>query len=629
MGWSRGTVAAVTAVGLGAALLTACTGDADSDGVDDDRADRAAVAVQALTDAWVALDADAFGAATDDPAAARRAWSAMAEELAVEAAAVEPLDALVCLGEACSQRLAVAVTLTGIGTWEFDTVATVRTDADAVSWDPGLLHPDLTAGTAFERTRTLPPRASILDRTGDLLTAIQPAFRVGVEPGEARPATYPRLAGLLGIDGDALRERARAAEPEWFVDAITLRLSDWRPVREQVLDVPGVVIDYVRLPLTPTSTWGRAVLGSVSPATEDTLEGASDLALATDLVGSSGLQAAYEEQLAGTPGGSVALVDARSGDREQVLWRQPTERGEPLRTTLSYPVQQAGERAVSQQDKTTALVAVDARTGEVLADVNGPEITSYDTGLVGEYPPGSTFKVVSSAALLQAGQRADEQVACPSTTVVDGKQFRNYEFSSLPAGSTFADAIAASCNTTVVDRADSLGDRSMAEAAAQLGVGAEWDLPLPAYPGSVPPSTSLVDRAASMIGQGRVLASPLGMALVAATVASGQARTPSLLPDQGGEAVGSLPQPVLADLRRIMRLVVTEGTASSLRGLPGVAAKTGTAEYGTETPLRTHGWMIGYRGDLAFACLVVDGSGGNAAAGPVVRAFLDAAPRRW
>jgi cell division protein FtsI/penicillin-binding protein 2 len=76
-----------------------------------------------------------------------------------------------------------------------------------------------------------------------------------------------------------------------------------------------------------------------------------------------------------------------------------------------------------------------------------------------------------------------------------------------------------------------------------------------------------------------------------------------------------------------MRMVVTQGTASSLRGLPGgVTAKTGTAEYGTADPPRTHGWMIGYRGDVAFACLVVDGAGGNSDAGPVVRRFLESAP---
>jgi cell division protein FtsI/penicillin-binding protein 2 len=131
-----------------------------------------------------------------------------------------------------------------------------------------------------------------------------------------------------------------------------------------------------------------------------------------------------------------------------------------------------------------------------------------------------------------------------------------------------------------------------------------------------------------MIGQGRVLMSPLGMALVAAAIDSGQARTPSLIPGEGGEPVGDpLPDAIADDLRQIMRMVVTQGTASSLRGLPGgVAAKTGTAEYGTADPPRTHGWMIGYRGDVAFACLVVNGEGGNSDAGPVVRRFLELAP---
>ncbi|MGH3481491.1 MAG: penicillin-binding transpeptidase domain-containing protein, partial [Nocardioidaceae bacterium] len=152
--------------------------------------------------------------------------------------------------------------------------------------------------------------------------------------------------------------------------------------------------------------------------------------------------------------------------------------------------------------------------------------------------------------------------------------------------------------------------------------------PLDAYSGSVPANNSLVDKAASMIGQGRVLMSPLGMALVAAAVDSGQARSPSLIVGEGGDPVGEpLPDAIASDLRRILRMVVTEGTASSLRGLPGdVAAKTGTAEYGTADPPRTHGWMIGYRGDVAFACLVVDGEGGNSDAGPIVRRFLELAP---
>jgi cell division protein FtsI/penicillin-binding protein 2 len=115
------------------------------------------------------------------------------------------------------------------------------------------------------------------------------------------------------------------------------------------------------------------------------------------------------------------------------------------------------------------------------------------------------------------------------------------------------------------------------------------------------------------------------MASVAATARTGTAYAPSLLLDQPGEVLGALPPGVSADLREMMRLVVSQGTASSLRGLGAVGAKTGTAEYGDGS--RTHGWMIGYRDDLAFACVVVDGESGNGVAGPVVRAFLQGVPR--
>jgi len=626
----RRLTAAGAVLGL---LMAGCTGDDDgagSDGGDD--AARTSDAVAAVADAWSGLEPRAFGAATDSPAPAREGLGAMVDDLQVTDAEATADGDPTCTGSTCRQTVRVTLELAGIGSWGYDTTAVVDVSADdpTVAWEPRLLHPRHTRETAFDRVRRLPPRAPILDRKRYLLTSQKPVFRVGVEPRKARPATYPRLERLLDIDGTALRERARAADPSWFVDVITLRLDDYRPVRERLFQIPGVVVDFTRLSLGPSSTWGRAVLGSVAPATKDTLARASQLALNTDMIGSSGLQAAYEQQLAGTPGGVVTLVDETSGTRQAVLWRTPAVKGEPLQTTLSYDIQQAGEEAVAGQDKTTVLVAVDARTGQVLADVNGPEITSYDTGLVGRYPPGSTFKVASAAALIEAGQDVNDPVECPSTTVVDGKSFKNYEFSSLPEGSTFADAIAASCNTTVVDRADDLADDSLRDMSRRFGVAADWHLPLPAYAGSVPVATSLVDRAASMIGQGRVLMSPLGMALVAAAVSSGQARTPSLVSGDGGDAVGSLPRSTVRDLQRIMRLVVTEGTASSLRGLPGdVAAKTGTAEYGDEPPLSTHGWMIGYRGHLAFACLVVDGEGGNSDAGPVVRTFLREAPRSW
>jgi len=623
----RRTWAAVIAAVVATTALAACTGD------DPEPPDQAAAApIAPLAAAWAERDLTAFGDLTDDAAAAAKALRRLDEDLGLGLTTVTPQGEPDCDESGCTQSLEVEAQVNGIGTWTYGTTATTVRVADAwkVAWSPSLLHPDLTADTALQRTREVPARAQILDRQGRELTSNRRVYRIGVVPAETKPGSYDALAALLDVDGPALRQRAKAAEPEWFVDVITLRSSDYAPVRSELLRVPGVAVDPGRLPLAPTSSWGRAVLGTVGPATAETMQYAGPLMLDTDMVGASGLQAAYEEQLAGTPGGTVALVDRRTGEQREVLWRARPVEGQPLRTTLDYRFQDAAEQALAGQTKTTVLVAVDARTGEVLADANGPDVTSYNTGFVGQYPPGSTFKVVSSAALLTGGQDLEEQVACPSTTVVDGKRFKNYEFTSLSAGTTFADALAASCNTTVVGLADTLDNAALSRTAQDLfGIGAEWDLPLEAYSGSVPRAASLVDRAASMIGQGRVLMSPLSLAMVAATVASGQARSPALVPDQGGQPVADpLPGQLADDLRTIMRLVVTEGTATSLRGLSGdIGAKTGTAEIGSADPPSTHGWLIGFRDDVAFACLVVKGAGGNSDAGPVVRRFLELAPR--
>jgi cell division protein FtsI/penicillin-binding protein 2 len=98
-------------------------------------------------------------------------------------------------------------------------------------------------------------------------------------------------------------------------------------------------------------------------------------------------------------------------------------------------------------------------------------------------------------------------------------------------------------------------------------------------------------------------------------------------PAAAAPPAGPLAPEVVAQLRELMREVVVSGTATVLAPVPGeVHAKTGTAEYGTDTPPRTHAWMIGYRGDLAFAVLVEDGGFGAEAAGPIAARFLTAVP---
>jgi cell division protein FtsI/penicillin-binding protein 2 len=284
--------------------------------------------------------------------------------------------------------------------------------------------------------------------------------------------------------------------------------------------------------------------------------------------------------------------------------------------------------------------------------VNTP-VDGYNRALLGRYPPGSTFKVVTAEALLAGGLRPGDPVDCPEQARIGGRAFGNFEDEVL-GRIPFSSAFAHSCNTAFVQQAARRldGDELLA-AAARFGFGLEPSPGIPAVTSRVPTPSDKADLAAESFGQGRVTASPLQMALVAATVAEGRWRPPTLVSGEAaesGEAAGSggspgsggsdgsrsndsggseparSPEPldaaVAKTLRTLMRQVVTEGTAAPAN-LPGnVGGKTGTAEFGTGDPLPTHAWFIGFRGDLAFAVVVEDGGVGGRVAAPVAARFL-------
>ncbi len=173
-----------------------------------------------------------------------------------------------------------------------------------------------------------------------------------------------------------------------------------------------------------------------------------------------------------------------------------------------------------------------------------------------------------------------------------------------------------------------LTGQQLARTGKEFGFGTDWELGLDSYSGSVPADDDLVTRAADMIGQGKVVASPLMMAMTAAAVDSGVSRTPTLLPGEAsGRRLTELDQDTVSQLQKMMRLVVTEGTGTAvdLPGLP-VYAKTGTAEFQQGNGTGTNAWMIGYRGDVAFAVLVEGGSSGAHDAAPIVDSVLTQLP---
>ncbi len=200
-----------------------------------------------------------------------------------------------------------------------------------------------------------------------------------------------------------------------------------------------------------------------------------------------------------------------------------------------------------------------------------------------------------------------------------GKVFKNFEGEAL--GSTdFIQAFAHSCNTAFIQMALKLSASAIPSMAATLGFGAKYSFPVPLAVSQFPKPVDDADRAASAIGQGRDLATPLQMATVAAAADTGVWHAPVLVAGQAGPS-HRLPKGVSANLTKAMRLVVTEGTGTAAN-IPGqdVHGKTGTAEFGTSG--QTHAWFIGFRGNLAFAVIVPGGGVGGEVAAPIAARFL-------
>ncbi|GAA2286592.1 hypothetical protein GCM10010149_35950 [Nonomuraea roseoviolacea subsp. roseoviolacea] len=298
----------------------------------------------------------------------------------------------------------------------------------------------------------------------------------------------------------------------------------------------------------------------------------------------------------------------------------------PLKTTIDLKVHRAGAAALEGVDKPASLVALRPSTGEILAVVNKPG--GFNRALLGKYPPGSTFKVVTASALVADGAKPDARVQCPAEQNIGGFPFHNAGFKDYGT-LAFRDAFAHSCNTTFgAMSVDRLGADRLAGVAASFGFGAAITPGVPAVKAEFPAPKDDTDLASASIGQGRVLASPLNMASVAAAIAAGAWWPPRLVPEERMPDHTLRPRPleknVVRALRDLMPAVVTDGTAQAVSFPEGTAGKTGTAEYGSGKEPPAHSWFVGYRGDLAFAVIVEGGGAGSAVAAPVAARFLKA-----
>jgi hypothetical protein len=566
--------------------------------------------VEAFVSAWSAGNDAGAAALTDDPEAA-------AEGLAAARAALEPVGLAATPGQVreATDRATASVDVRwdlGSGrTWsylgELELVAVPdRDEGWLVHWAPTVVHPQLAAGQQLAVRTDQPQPAPVVDRAGVPLLEPTPVVTVLLDrlaTGDL-PAVAGALAGALSPLDDQITATsiadgaARTPDGQAYTVAV-LRERDYLGVKNAIHELPGVRFNTGQRLLAPDADYARQVLPAVR----------NDMAA----------------QLDGIPGWSVLLTDP-AGNPISTLAEGAPQPGATVGVSLDRAVQTAAEDAVQPLPQQAMLVALAPSTGEVLAvaqndaaDAEGP------LALTGRYPPGSTFKIATAdAAVAEAGLTPVSPVPCPAATVVGGRPIPNkggFDLGTVPLQTAFA----RSCNTTFAQLGAQLGQDALPAAALRLGLGADYVVPaLTTVTGSVPASADPVQRAEDGIGQGQVLASPLGMALVAATVARGAPVVPELVRGRPTEVIRAADDPdpaVLTQVRQMMRAVVTEGTATQLAPLGEVYGKTGTAEFTGDG--RAHGWFVGYRGDLAFAVLVVDG-GSSTVAVDVAARFLSA-----
>jgi cell division protein FtsI/penicillin-binding protein 2 len=533
-------------------------------------------------------------------------------------------------GATASEPITERLTLAGLGTVVIKSTLhlVLRQGRWLIAWSPATIAPRLRASDRLVLRKTWPARAAILGAgpggSGDgvPLTIQGNVVTVGVEGALIKNATRLRSALLsAGAPGDAVSTAIAAARhhPTFFEPVFTVSRARYDQIRPAIYPVPGTVFQSggARSAVTPGLASG--VVGTVGPATAQELRRLGAPYDAASQVGQAGLEQADERRLAGTPAVTVAIV--RGGRTVATLASLPAHPGTPVRTTIDPAVQNAAEAALSGEKKSAALVAVRASTGEVLAAVS-VNAGGFDQAIDGGFPPGSTFKVITSAALITRGLGPRSAASCPAKATIDGEVFRNAE-GEAPVGNLLQ-AFTESCNTAFIRLAASrLTAADLPAAAAMFGVGKRPHLGLTAFGGSVPRPADQADLAATSIGQGRVLFSPLGMAMVAAAADTGTVRAPRLVSGSAAASPGHLPAAVVSGLHQMMASVVTRGTAAG-QGLPsGTYAKTGTAEYGTTKPLKIDAWLMGFKDDIAFAAIVVNSSGnGGPTCGPIVARFL-------
>lgn len=543
----------------------------------------------------------------------------------------------------------------------------------------------LADGNRIRLVSTSAPRGVIYDRNDVPLVNNRPAFTVELLPSlePVSPEVVDRLAKLLNLNAEDINNKI--ANHSGF-DPVTIKV-DVTPeiisvIEEQQDLYPGVFIDTKPVRNYIYKTEGVHVLGYVSEISDSELEdkkkSGDDSYKLGDIIGKFGLEKYYDTYLRGTPGGEQVEVDVTGRPVQRLGMKEPIA-GNNLRLTIDYHLQDAAERAMDEVlgqigAQAAAAVVLNPQTGEVLAMVSRPNfdpnlfalgISTKDWNVInnnphypldnkavtGEYPPGSTFKIITGTAALM------EKVVTPDELIFDSGQHwiipkTNADGEAL-GYINFVQALAHSDNVYFYEMGNRLGIDRLAKWARLFGIGEKTGIDLsyeasgnvacPEYKRKVfDEEWYLAETFDASIGQGFTLATPLQMAVVMSEAATGGKKYKPYLVrdifDSNGNVIKHFDPVLVRDLnidpaiaqlvQQGLHEVSTIGTAASMfRDFPvPIAGKTGTAE---NSQGREHGWFVAYgpfdNPNIAVAVIVENAGYGATSAVPIGHKILTAA----
>jgi penicillin-binding protein 2 len=543
------------------------------------------------------------------------------------------------------------------------------------------------------RIRNLPviaPRGRILDREGRVLADNFPAFSVLLMRESSATLAPERVAGIargLQLDPAELQHlMERTAKLPRFQPVLlkqSATLEDIAFVESHRLEYPELDLIQVQQRLYPKHEVAAALLGYVGEVTEEMIAKPGSSYKPGDVVGKFGIEGEYNQILSGRDGMRRVVVNSR-GQEMGSLTTINALPGNDLRLTLDQDLQMAAEASLG--DRPGAVVAIDPRTGEVLAMVSHPSFdpNSFATridpkewnqltndplkplmnkAIQAQLAPGSVFKVVTATAALETGViKPDFTLHCAGEVTIYGHLYHDWVWEKHRGHGTvdLHRAITQSCDVYFYTLGKLLGIEKLDYFASRLGLGVPTGVDLPAEASGLIPSPAWVQRAfkrkwwagetiSVAIGQGAVSVTPLQLACLIGGIASGGAfHRPHLAFREQLRALGvdppdkpardfPLSDGTVAALKSGMWGVVNEGGTGAAARCPGIeiAGKTGTAqvvsaelqESAKNSEFNTNAWFVGYappdKPEIVVAALVMQG-GHSSVAVPVARDVIKA-----